>query len=129
VQPPVHIRAVLDGITNPAQILEHDDWFRELFGELNHHSGHSVQNPLRVAFFCLTELVVDSVLAMFLTPFRDRVIALETALPEDTPVSAKRFVETGSPICSRARSARSHGPRDLWSHATLKKRTAQALSE
>ena len=35
---------------------------------------------------------------------------VETALPVDTPVSAKRVVEAGSPICSRRRSRRSHGP-------------------
>ncbi|AFZ72754.1 RNA-guided endonuclease InsQ/TnpB family protein [Natronobacterium gregoryi] len=36
---------------------------------------------------------------------------VETALPTGTTsVPAKRVVEAGSPICSRARSARSHGP-------------------
>ena len=41
---------------------------------------------------------------------RSELTPVETALPVDTSVSAKRVVETGSPICSRARSARSHGP-------------------
>ncbi len=44
-------------------------------------------------------------------------------------VSASHVVETGSPICSRARSARSHGQRDRRSRTTLRKRTASAVSE
>jgi hypothetical protein len=76
VQTAVHVRAVLDGVSNPTQVLEHDNRVRELLGELDHDSGHSVKNPLCVAFFFVSELVVDGVLAVFLTAFGDGVVAL-----------------------------------------------------
>jgi len=63
-----------------------------------------------------------------LSDFRTPV---ETALPTGTAVvPAKRVVEAGSPICSRARSARSHGQRDLRSRTTLSERSeAQSASD
>jgi hypothetical protein len=76
VQTPIHVRAVLDGVSNPTQVLEHNNRVRELLGELHHNPGHSVKNPLGVAFFFLPELVVDRVLAVFLTAFRNSVVAL-----------------------------------------------------
>jgi hypothetical protein len=76
VQTPVHVRAVFDGVSNPAQVLEHDDRVQELLCKLHYNSGHSVKNPLCVAFFFVSDLVVDGVLAVFLTAFRDGVIAL-----------------------------------------------------
>ena len=76
VQPPVHVRPVLDGVSNPAQVLEDDNWVRELLGELHHNPRQPVKNPLSIAFFFLPELVVDGVFPMFLTAFGDGVVAL-----------------------------------------------------
>ena len=76
VQTTIHVRAVLDRVSNPTQVLEHDNRIRELLGELDHNPRHSVKNPLGVAFFFLPELVVDRVLATFLTAFRNSVVAL-----------------------------------------------------
>ena len=80
VQPPIHIRAIFDGVANPTQILEHDDRVRELLGELNDGERHAVENPLRVSFFLVTECSVDAGLPVFLASLLYRVIPLATGL-------------------------------------------------
>jgi len=53
---------------------------------------------------------------------------VETALPTDTVVSAKRVIETGSPI-TRSQRLRVSSQNSESSDDTLKERTASAVSE
>ena len=84
VQSAVHIRPVLHFLADIFHILEHDARVQELFRKLHDCTGKPMQHPLGESLLLIIEFPVDARLAVFLTAFRNRVIALAFLL--DSPV-------------------------------------------
>ena len=101
VQSAIRVRLVLHLLADTAHILEHDDRVRELVCEFHDSTGESMQYPLGESFFLVTEFPMNTRLAVFLTPFRDSVVALAFLLElsvvnDERPLRPHRFtIESG----------------------------------